>query len=744
MIQKISIKGVATFDQIGIELKDLKMINVIYGSNGTGKSTISKILANVEEHPQCEIKWKDDASIDVLSYNKDFREKNYSEQIPGVFTLGETTNDALKKIAERKARLDEIKSLELGFNKDIQKQQDTKESEISSFRESAWNDLLKHYEAHFSKSSIGAGTKDTFITKLIAAYDNKYEPVVSIEKLKKKAEILFGAQPLQQDLIELIDFAEIQEVEADQIWQKVIVGKQDIDIAGLIMRLGSSDWVNQGLHYMEEGSDICPFCQQNTITPDFKEKINSFFDESYKTDVGKIEQLKERYKILSSETIKQIEEILSLQKINEKSLLDISALEPVLSTLKATISGNIELLSSKVKEPGRKISMTATPDIFDEINNIISKANVAISENNRLALNFVNERSQLIMDIWNFFADSYSSVIDSHKKKLKGVEKAVKSLNDKVEEARKQYSTVRSELTTLENSVTSVTPTVNEINRLLRGYGFSNFHIQEIADNKNHYQIVRENGEPANATLSEGERTFITFLYYMQLVKGGYTPEGISNNRVLVIDDPVSSLDSNVLFVVSTLLRELFTDVHNGSSNVKQIIVLTHNVYFHKEIAFSNSRDCKWRDCIAHWILRKRDNVSSIQPYGKESPIKSSYELMWAELKSEKQNSCIVVQNIMRRIIENYFQIFGGISPNVILEKFTVPEEQTICRSLLSWVNDGSHSLPEDLFVEFSDEQLDKYKKVFHDIFDKMGQNAHYDMMMQQIDKEDESKLLAE
>lgn len=83
MIQKVSIKGEATFDQTGIELDDLKMINVIYGSNGTGKSTISKILANVDEYPQCEIQWEDDASMDVLSYNKDFREKNYSEQIPG-------------------------------------------------------------------------------------------------------------------------------------------------------------------------------------------------------------------------------------------------------------------------------------------------------------------------------------------------------------------------------------------------------------------------------------------------------------------------------------------------------------------------------------------------------------------------------------------------------------------------------------------------------------------------------------
>ena len=45
MIKKIEIKDVATFDHKGIEIDELKMVNVIYGSNGTGKSTNSKFLA---------------------------------------------------------------------------------------------------------------------------------------------------------------------------------------------------------------------------------------------------------------------------------------------------------------------------------------------------------------------------------------------------------------------------------------------------------------------------------------------------------------------------------------------------------------------------------------------------------------------------------------------------------------------------------------------------------------------------
>lgn len=86
MIKKIEIKDIATFDHKGIEIDELKKVNVIYGSNGTGKSTVSKVLAQVHKFPQCHIDWKDGIPLDVLVYNKEFCEKNYSEQMPGVFT----------------------------------------------------------------------------------------------------------------------------------------------------------------------------------------------------------------------------------------------------------------------------------------------------------------------------------------------------------------------------------------------------------------------------------------------------------------------------------------------------------------------------------------------------------------------------------------------------------------------------------------------------------------------------------
>lgn len=691
MIKSLSIRNIATFNNDGININNLKQINIIYGANGSGKSTIGKAIANIESYDQSSISWENDRPMEVLAYNKEFCKNNFLEQMPGVFTLGEASTAALAEIERKQEELQKITNNGLNYKSEIDKQEIAIQTENKTFSEFAWNNILKKYERWFSKSTIGAGTKDRFIEKLLTAYQHEHSKPLPIDELKKRASVLLAQQPLRIEPYILIDNNILVSIEVDTIWEKIIIGKQDIDIAKLISELKNSDWVNQGVKYMKDGSDICPFCQQHTITDTFRVKINGFFDEIYKQDISKVNKRFEEYKNAVDILTNSLEHLIETQKKQEKFIVNFDS---ILFALKATFSQNLELIALKQKEPSRVITLTNTTDIIRSFNAELTKVNDLINEHNYFVDNFTKERSILI--------------------------------------------NVKKEIVNLENSVTSVTPTINEINRLLKGYGFTNFQIQEVKDNKNHYQIVRENGETAKTTLSEGETTFITFLYYMQLIKGSFHPNGITADRVLVIDDPVSSLDSGVLFVVSTLLRDVFTDIHTRKGAIKQVILLTHNVYFHKEIAFLD-KHCKWRNNVKYLVLRKRDNVSSIQDYGEQNPIKSSYELLWTELRSKSQHSCVVIQNIMRRIIENYFLILGGISPEVILEKFNNYEERAVCRSLLSWVNDGSHSLPDDLFVEISDDQLNRNMAVFKDIFYKMGQEAHYEMMMQMKEKEDES-----
>lgn len=315
-----------------------------------------------------------------------------------------------------------------------------------------------------------------------------------------------------------------------------------------------------------------------------------------------------------------------------------------------------------------------------------------------------------------------------------GCERGILNMEQELNSLRQQYSVLDNEIKEGNKNITSVQASVDEINRSLSAYGFTTFSIVPM-EGEHYYQIKRENGEIANSTLSEGEITFITFLYFMQLVKGGNTPETTNSDRIIVIDDPISSLDSTILFVVSSLIKEEIKKIKKGETNVLQLILLTHNVYFHKEVSFIDSRTRSKNDTW-FWILRKNNNKSIIQCYEKENPIQGSYELLWNELRNKDKISIITLQNTMRRIYETYFKVLGKYDDDDILQKFPSMQEKEICRSLLCWVNDGSHCVPDDYSIIPDEEQVEKYLEVFKKVFEVTGHIQHYNMMMS-IEDED-------
>ena len=85
----------------------------------------------------------------------------------------------------------------------------------------------------------------------------------------------------------------------------------------------------------------------------------------------------------------------------------------------------------------------------------------------------------------------------------------------------------------------------------------------------------------------------------------------------------------------------------------------------------------------------------------------------------------------MRRILENFFGTLGNANFGDILKCFASPEEQSICRSLFSWTNDGSHSIPDDLEFSEDNDSSEKFKKVFRDVFYNTHNQYHYDRMME-------------
>ena len=68
------------------------------------------------------------------------------------------------------------------------------------------------------------------------------------------------------------------------------------------------------------------------------------------------------------------------------------------------------------------------------------------------------------------------------------------------------------------------------------------------------------------------------------------------------------------------------------------------------------------------------------------------------------------------KILENYFKFFGNVDVNKIIEGFP-DEDKMVCNSLLSWANDGSHHINDDLYVDSNQELNKTYLDVFRRIF---------------------------
>jgi len=733
MIELLSVQNTATFDTEGIVISELKKINFIYGANGSGKTSISNLIQNphTSNFQGCFIKWKNESQLKCLVYNKNFRENNFGTgHIDGVFTLGQATNEEIKNIEYKKAQLNELKEQGIRKRDTLNLREKTLEQLTEDFRNDIWEKVYRKYKHDFKKAFVGLSTKKKFKSKIIYKFKNtSISKTLNVNDLKKRAKIIFGERLHIMTPIPTIDFNELEIFENQAIWSKKIIGKADIEMAKLIQGLNINDWVNEGRKYLQH-SNICPFCQKETITSEFKEQLERFFDETYENDIKKLASSKDEYLSLSKEVMNMLTQIENYEKKVKDTKLDLDLFTTKIKTLSSFLATNRELILRKIKEPSRSITLQDTKPQIIEIVELISKANQEIEKHNRVVLNYSREKRRLISDIWTFIISQYSDILQEFTRKEAGMIQEIDNLKTQLIKLRNQYKKLETEIKEANKNITSVQPTVDAINDILKSYGFSNFEIVPSTENENQYQIKRQDGSIAETTLSEGEITFITFLYFLQLAKGSKNVENILEDRILIIDDPISSLDSNILFVVSSLIKELIKKVKKNEGSIKQIIILTHNVYFHKEVSFIDGRTKQNKDTY-FWILRKNDNRTTIQCYEQQNPIQSSYALLWRELKNQTNRSpSLTIQNIMRRIIENYFKILGQYVDDELINAFENPQEKQICRSLISWINDGSHGMPDDLFVEQQEHTTHKYFDIFRKIFEKMGHLSHYEMMM--------------
>ena len=349
--------------------------------------------------------------------------------------------------------------------------------------------------------------------------------------------------------------------------------------------------------------------------------------------------------------------------------------------------------------------------------------------------------------------------VKSYHDEVARLKKEIDAITTHGQQLRKDITALTTEISELNKHNANTEAAIDSINKILRDSGFQGFSLRAKDGVENVYEVIREDGSVAE-NLSEGERNFIAFLYFYHQVRGSMTSEELKE-KIVVIDDPVSSMDSTALFLVSAIVREMINVCRNNTEYlnpkvpgdyIKQLFILTHNVYFHREVTY---KQVGYYNCTSFYVIRKNDNISTVKLCTRQSkevpsenenynPVQNSYAALWDELRDIQ--STIPALNVMRRILEYYFLQLCGYEGSDIRELVLEKEENRkmfikqvegqkpdmtdyqLASSLLAYINNPNGISDGLNYVEDCDD-VEAYKRVFKMIFDALQQSQHYQMM---------------
>ena len=725
MIRKITLKSVASYNnQTGAEFEP-SLINFMYGSNGSGKTTISNVIENETAFPTCSIDRGLNAKIKHLIYNQNFIKRNFepAKDLKGIFTLGEGLQTEHDNIKNKKDELDNVKNIILGLNTTLSTKKIELETVESRFEQECWNIYSKHKDIFTNAYTGYKNSKVNFKAKILTEFQSNTTSLLAYKDLEEKANNILNQDVEQIPLISAFVPIDFTELENNKIFATRIIGKDDVDIAKMILKLNNSDWVRQGIKYYEVNENTCPYCQQTT-NDNFKKQLDDYFDEAFLEQIKDLKTVSDKYTFEVNSILKTLE---NFQTQNHK-YIDYEIFNITKELVETEFEKNQLSIQSKEKEPTIIIKLESIANHIKKLEEILDNARKKTTEHNVLARNISTAIRNAISEIWKFTIEEIRPFFTQYSTDKTAITGAINGCTNNLNINTKTKDETQKEIENLEKSITNIKDTVITINKTLKSFGFTNFYLKESDTQKGYYEIIRANGIKALETLSEGEKTFLTFLYFYHLLNGSIDQSNITEDKIIVIDDPISSLDSSVLFIVSNLCRKIVSDCQNNIGNIKQVFLMTHNVYFHKEITFV-SKGYKTGG-ISFWTVNKREDNSIIKKH-LENPIQTSYDLLWQEIRDKENINSLTIFNTLRRILEYYFKILGKVKDDNLLNKFE-GNDKIIGDSLMSWINDGSHLINDDIYIATDTETIEKYLEIFKRIFQEENQIEHYNMMMRE------------
>ena len=715
MINNIVLNEVASYKSKS-ELNTDKKVNIIYGLNGTGKSTLSNYFYDIEnkKYQHCSHSGEYD---ELLVYNQKFIQDNFyaKDTLNGIFSLSKENKEAKEKVENLTLEIIKLSD----EKRDIENEITAQETIISDAKNKAQN---KTWEIKTNYSGgdrvldfclLGKmGSKESLFNHLCSIPLLIPKPSRNISNLKEEASAVDGETAIKYSTLDKIETIELSFNEV-QLLQDIIVGSTDSPVSYLISKLQNSDWVSEGLKYLEKtGNSQCPFCQSQTITENLVQHIRSYFDETYQSSVEKIKHIQAKYNSL-------IDSIPSLDvykecKLSANYMVELSGYYNELS--KDTAS-NIELIKQKITNPSNSVTLLDISNSVDKFNSVVALVNNEIKAHNSKIDNAKHELEKLKASFWQIVRHEYDQTILNFNDIKNNAENIIIQKTAEKNEKEKTINVKDAERIKCQKSTVNIDEATFNINQGLIDIGITDFYIEKYEDTL--YRIVRnESDSKIFSSLSEGEKMIISLLYFRELFRGKRSATDGKTKKIAIIDDPVSSLSHIFVYNIGQLIKNDFFN----SDELEQVFVLSHSLYFFYELADANHERRKETQNL--FRLSKNSNGSSISLM-KYDEIQNDYQSYWSVINDDKQPPALIA-NCMRNIVEYFFNFVQKSDLSNVTQKQELKSPRF--QSFIRYINRESHSLGQNIF-DFKEFNYSDFKEGLRLVFEHTGYSAHYKKM---------------
>lgn len=691
-IKKIKNLGIfADFHWDGHALSDFKKLNLFYGWNGSGKTTLTKLFSTLENGTSTEFSsleyeiesetgtFKNGQDFDkkVRVFNQDYIENNIEiagSKAKPIFILGEENKAIAEQIALDEILLKELKSK----NKEQEELKNKKEIEKGK----RFTDVAKVIGANTSGSSLRNYRKPD-AEKAFALLARK--ELLNEQDVNRYFFALKQEERVEMSEIDSSNFFQELEITIQESMGLCLQTVETLIIERLRKNPDISQWVESGLAlHLKYETGKCEFCDQKLPIHRIEELTSYFNEEDQKLKAlldGKIEKLKGIYKF--AELLTTIDKANLYNEFQTEYVSRLTTFNKERINLLEQISNLIKILEVKKTKTTEKVDLEIA--LNDKFEKSIEEINKSIKSHNEKTINFQVQRDEAQKSLENHYL---SEVFDEVKELEAGIANCDEEINVLNNGDGQILGIAKLNQKIIENRsiISSEHKACETLNRKLETFLGRKEITFEVSPAGGY--IIKRNGRVAK-NLSEGEKTAIAFVYFVVHLR-----DRSFNIRdgIIVVDDPISSLDSNSLF-------QAFSFLKNSVEDAMQVFVFTHNFDFLRLLLNWLNYFYKGINRPYFMIGNKIINHERMAEIRKIDPLlinhESEYHYLCKILFEFETDGTIAsvyhVPNIARKVLETFlmFRVPNGDATYKKLETLNFDKDRKA--AIYKFTNDQSH-----------------------------------------------------